>query len=104
MTEAELTNVYTARMMELENVFTARQMELLLKAYDFNGYDKNDLTSELSLILTTKCTNPYEGPITDDEIKKWIFEVERDRTKYPLDKKLIERMFNITETYESSIL
>ena len=72
---------------DLKKIFTARQMELLLKAYDFNGYDKNDLASELSLMLTTMCQNPYEGPITYDDIKNWIFEVERDRTRVPLDKK-----------------
>ena len=85
---------------ELKKNFTARQMELLLKAYDFNSFDRNDLASELSLMLTTMCDNSYDGPLTFDDIKKWIFNVERDRTKVPLDQKLIEKMFNITETNE----
>ena len=85
---------------ELKKVFTARQMELLLKAFDFVCFDRNDLADELSFMLITLCDKSYEGPLTFDDIKKWIFEVERDRIKYPLDKKLIDRMFNITETNE----
>ena len=85
---------------DLKKVFTAQQMELLLKAFDFNGFDRNDLASELSLMLTTMCDNSYDFPLTFDDIKTWIFEVERDRTRVPLDKKLIDRMFNITETNE----
>ena len=87
---------------ELKKVFTARQMELLLKAFDFVCFDRNDLASELSLMLTTMSVSDksYEGPLTFDDIKKCIYEVERDRIKYPLDKKLIDRMFNITETNE----
>ena len=85
---------------ELKKVFTARQMELLLKAFDFNSFDRNNLANELYFMLTTLCDTPYEGPITYDDIKKWISEFERDRTKVPLDRKMIERMFNITETNE----
>ena len=86
---------------DLKKVFTARQMELLLKAYDFNGFDKNDLASELEFLLETLCSaKSYKGPITYDDIKTWIFENERNRTRVPLDKKLIEIMFTITETNE----
>ena len=73
---------------DLKKVSTAQQMELLLKTFDFNNFDRNDLASELSLVLTTLCNNSYEGPLTFDYITKWIFEVERDRTKVQLDKKI----------------
>ena len=41
---------------ELKKVFTARQMELLLKAYDFNSFDQNDLASDLEFMLKTMCS------------------------------------------------
>ena len=61
---------------ELEKVFTARQMELLLKAFDFMSFDRNDFAGDWEFMLETLCvTTSYKGPITYDDIKKWIFEV-----------------------------
>ena len=75
-------------------------MEQLVKAIDFNDFDRNEVSSVLQDILTSDPHKIYTGFLVYEDMKKWLFQFHLDRNRSPMNQKLISEMFTITETNE----